>query len=30
MYKYGEEMYEDTITELEEYAKVDSVFLSRS
>ena len=25
MYKYGEEMYEDTITELEEYAKVDSV-----
>ena len=25
MYKYGEEMYEDTIIELEEYAKVDSV-----
>tara|TARA_R100000081_G_C4726511_1_gene120991 strand:+ start:113 stop:532 length:420 start_codon:yes stop_codon:yes gene_type:complete len=25
MYKYGEEMYEDTIVELEEYAKVDSV-----
>ena len=25
MYKWGEEMYEDTIFELEEYAKVDSV-----
>ncbi len=25
MYKYGEEMCEDTIVELEEYAKVDSV-----